>query len=33
MGGQLVAVSQKVEGIIKVVDDVLAKKPNWACCN
>jgi hypothetical protein len=28
MGGQLVAVSQKVEGIIKVVDDVLAKKPN-----
>jgi hypothetical protein len=28
MGGQLVAVSQKVEDIIKVVDDVLAKKPN-----
>jgi hypothetical protein len=28
MGGQLVAVSQKVEGLIKVVNDVLAKKPN-----
>ena len=28
MGGQLAAVSQKVDGLIKVVDDVLAKKPN-----
>ena len=28
MGGQLAAVSQKVEGLIKVVDDILAKKPN-----
>jgi hypothetical protein len=31
MGGKLAAVSQKVEGLIKVVDDVLAKKPNWSC--
>jgi hypothetical protein len=28
MGGKLAAVSQKVEGLIKVVDDILAKKPN-----
>ena len=28
MGGQLAAVSQKLEGLIKEVDDVLAKKPN-----
>ena len=28
LGVQLAAMSQKVEGLIKVVDDVLAKKPN-----
>ena len=28
MGGQLVAVSQKFYGLIKEVDNVLAKKPN-----
>ena len=28
MGGQLAAVSQKVDDLIKVVDDVLVKKPN-----
>ena len=27
MGAQLVVVSQKMEGLIKEVDDVLAKKP------
>jgi len=31
MGAQLVAVSQKLEGLIKEVDDVLAKKPKWSC--
>ena len=28
MGGQLAAMPPKVEGLINVVDDVLAKKPN-----
>ena len=28
LGVQLAAMSQKVEGLIKVVDDILAKKPN-----
>ena len=27
MGAQLAAVSQKLEGLIKEVDDVVAKKP------
>ena len=27
MGAQLAAVSQKLEGLIKEVDDILAKKP------
>ena len=27
MGAQLVVVSQKLEGLIKEVDDILAKKP------
>jgi len=31
MGAQLAATSQKLEGLIKEVDDVVAKKPNKSC--
>ena len=31
MGAQLVVVTQKLEGLTKEVDDVLAKKPKWSC--
>ena len=31
MGGQLAAMSQKLEGLTKEVDNVLAKKLKWSC--
>ena len=31
MGAQLAAMTQKLEGLTKEVDDVLAKKSKWSC--